>query len=177
MSRFVAFLRGMNLGRRRITNQELCGCFESMGFADVSAFLASGNVLFSTSETDTTKLGAAIESGLAAALDYEVPTFLRSAGEVATIAGAKPFTDAELEGRGKPQVMLLGHEPDRAARRTVLALATDEDRLAFGERELYWLPSAGILDSELDFKPIERALGPSTMRTLRTLERLAAKLA
>ena len=35
MERYVAFLRGMNLGGRRIKNDELRGAFEALGFADV----------------------------------------------------------------------------------------------------------------------------------------------
>jgi hypothetical protein len=60
-------------------------------------------------------------------------------------------------------------------RKEVLALASDEDRLAFSDRELYWLPSGGILDSALDFKVIGKLLGPMTTRTKGTVEQLAAK--
>ena len=49
---YVAFLRGMNLGRRRIKNPELCAAFEDIGFTNVSAFLASGNVIFDADESD-----------------------------------------------------------------------------------------------------------------------------
>jgi uncharacterized protein (DUF1697 family) len=61
------------------------------------------------------------------------------------------------------------------ARKEVLRMASDEDRLAFGERELLWLPSGGILDTALDFKSIGRLLGPTTTRTKGTVEQLAAK--
>jgi hypothetical protein len=57
----------------------------------------------------------------------------------------------------------------------VLAAASDEDRLAFGTRELYWLPSGGIRDSALNFKAIEQRLGPTTTRTKGTLDELARK--
>ena len=57
----------------------------------------------------------------------------------------------------------------------MLALATDQDLLAFGKRELFWLPSGGTLDSELDRKAIDRLLGPTTMRTKGTVDLLAAK--
>ena len=50
-----------------------------------------------------------------------------------------------------------------------------EDLLAFGKRELYWLPSGGTLDSELDRKTLDELLGPSTMRTMGTIEQLHAK--
>ena len=56
-----------------------------------------------------------------------------------------------------------------------LAVATDTDRLAFGERELYWLPSGGTRDSGLNFKAIEKLLGSTTMRTKGTVEQMAAK--
>lgn len=79
MSRYAAFLRGMNLGGRRITNDELRSHFEDLGFAEVDAFLASGNVVFTADTEDVGKLAARIESGLEDALDYPVPTFLRTA--------------------------------------------------------------------------------------------------
>ena len=50
MNRNVAFLRGMNLGGRRLMNDELCSHFTALGFTGVSAFLASGNVLFEAPE-------------------------------------------------------------------------------------------------------------------------------
>ena len=57
----------------------------------------------------------------------------------------------------------------------MLELASDEDRLAFGERELYWLPSGGTQRSALDLKAIGALLGPTTMRTKGTIDQLAAK--
>jgi uncharacterized protein (DUF1697 family) len=57
-----------------------------------------------------------------------------------------------------------------------LALATDEDLLAIEGRELYWLPSGGISESGLDLKAIDAALGAGTMRTMGTVEQIAAKL-
>jgi hypothetical protein len=76
---------------------------------------------------------------------------------------------------GKLQVALLSKKPTPAVQKKVLALATDEDRLAFGERELYWLPSGGMADSNLDMKTIGNAVGVNTMRTQGTIEQIAAK--
>jgi uncharacterized protein (DUF1697 family) len=70
---------------------------------------------------------------------------------------------------------MLAREPTSKAKKTVLDLATDQDRLALSGRELYWLPSGGTLDSELDLKAIERALAPGTMRTKGTIDQIAAK--
>jgi hypothetical protein len=57
----------------------------------------------------------------------------------------------------------------------VLSLASDEDALAFGERELYWLPSGGMLETALDLDAIDELLGLSTRRTKGTIELIAAK--
>ena len=57
----------------------------------------------------------------------------------------------------------------------MLALANDEDRLVFDDRELYWLPSGGTRDSRLDLKMVEKLLGATTMRTKGTIEQLTGK--
>jgi uncharacterized protein (DUF1697 family) len=178
MERYVAFLRGMNLGKRRIKNDELRAEFEALGFADVSTFRASGNVIFGSDDGESeSALTKRIEAGLGDALGYEVPVFLRSRAEVAAIAAQEPF-DAKLveASPGKLQVSLLAKKPSAAARKKVLALASDDDLLAVTGREIFWLPSGGILDSGLDLKAIEAAVGADTRRTMGTIEQIAAKV-
>ena len=70
---------------------------------------------------------------------------------------------------------MLGAKPAAKAKRAALDLGTEEDLLSIDGRELYWLPSGGTIDSGLDLKAIERALGPGTMRTMGTIEQIAAR--
>jgi uncharacterized protein (DUF1697 family) len=176
MERYVAFLRGMNLGKRRIKNEELRAEFEALGFEGVATFRASGNVIFGAAKQGEGVLTKTIEGGLGDALGYEVPVFLRSCAEVAAIAAQEPFPGKEVEAsKGKLQVTMLAKKPAAAARKKVLALATDEDSLAIEARELFWLPSGGTLESELDHKAIAKALGKGTQRTMGTIEQIAAK--
>jgi uncharacterized protein (DUF1697 family) len=177
MSRYVAFLRGMNLGGRRIENEELRRHFEEMGFEKVATFRASGNVIFSSSGREAEgKLAQRVEAELDERLGYDVPVFLRSIDEVAAIAAQRPFDAKRVEkSKGKLQISLLAKKPSAAARKRVLALASDEDLLAIDGRELYWLPSRGISESNLDLKAIDFALGPGTIRTMGTIEQIASK--
>jgi uncharacterized protein (DUF1697 family) len=176
MKRYVAFLRGMNLGNRRIKNDELRAEFETLGFEEIATFRASGNVIFSAPEQGEGALRKTIEQGLGDALGYEVPVFLRSCDEVAAIAGQEPFAAKLVEAsKGKLQVTLLSDKPAAAMREKVLALATDEDQLAIADRELFWLPSGGTIESSLDVKAIDKALGKGTQRTMGTLEQIAAR--
>lgn len=176
MSLYVAFLRGMNLGNRRLKNPELRSAFEALGLADVATFRASGNVVFESEEKDEARLSEAIEAGLGAALGYEVPVYLRSGAEVVAIAAQEPFEAREVAAsKGKLQVTFLAKKPGAKARKVALAHATEEDRLAMIGRELYWLPSGGISESDLDVRAIEAALGPGTTRTMGTVAQIAAK--
>lgn len=176
MERYVAFLRGMNLGGRRIRNEELRREFEALGFAEVACFRASGNVVFAAEESDEAKLTSRIEAGLGEALGYEVPVFLRGADELRAIAEREPFDAAALRSsKGKPQLAFLRAKPKAAAREQVLALSTDADRLAIEGRELHWLPKGGMSESDLDLKKVDAGLGPTTIRTEGTVAQIAAK--
>jgi uncharacterized protein (DUF1697 family) len=166
----------MNVGGHRLTNEELRGHFAAMGFAEVASFRASGNVIFAAPAGAPDDVAARIEQGLAEALGYEVPTFIRSSAQMRTIAVSQPFTaDRLAASAGKLQVALLAAPPSRDAREAVLALGGDSDALAFGECELYWLPSGGLLDSPLDLKAVAALLGVITIRTKNTIEQIAAK--
>jgi uncharacterized protein (DUF1697 family) len=176
VERYVAFLRGMNLGNRRIKNDELRAEFEALGFEDVATFRASGNVIFAAKSKSETAVTKQVEKGLAEGLGYEVTTFLRSIDEVAKIAAQEPFEAKLVEAsKGKLQVSMLAKKPTAAARKKVLALASDEDRLAIEGRELFWLPGGGTIESDLDLKAIDKLLGKGTMRTKGTIDQIAAK--
>jgi uncharacterized protein (DUF1697 family) len=176
LSRLAAFLRGMNVGGHRLTNDELRGHFAAMGFQEVASFRASGNVIFSAGAEAPRAIAERIEQGLAASLGYAVPTFIRAAEEIRAIAAARPFAPEHVRAStGKLHVALLAAPAPARARGEVLSLAGDRDRLAFGERELYWLPSGGMLESELDLKAVERLLGAMTLRTKGTIELICAK--
>ena len=111
---------------------------------------------------------------MSAALGFDVTVFLRTSAEVRGIAEHDPFRGAT--SGGKLQVTLLSAKPAARTRTAVLELATDRERLAFGERELYWLPSGGTRDSAPFLRAVGKLLGDeTTMRTKQTMEKLAAK--
>jgi uncharacterized protein (DUF1697 family) len=171
--RYAAFLRGVNVGRNhRVSSAELKSTFEELGADDVATFRTSGNVVFEAPRDMARK----IEQHLEKTLGYEVAIFLRTEKELKQIAAHRPFPAKNVDAsKGKLQVSMLGKKPTAAVRKKALALATDQDRLAFGERELYWLPSGGTLESKLDRKELDKLLGPTTMRTKGTVELLVEK--
>jgi uncharacterized protein (DUF1697 family) len=177
MQQYAAFLRGVNLGsHRRVSSGQLRSAFEEMGFEDVGTFRSSGNVVFGGASGSAAKLKARVEEGLLEALGLEIAVFLRTGDELRAIAEHDPFPpDLVSASKGKLQVLLLPNKPAGAAREEVVSLASDDDRLVFGECELYWLPSGGTLESTLDRARIEKLVGPTSSRTKGTMEELARK--
>jgi uncharacterized protein (DUF1697 family) len=177
MGRYAAFLRGVNLGGKRKTGSaELRSCFEAIGLEDVQTFRTSGNVVFDAPRESRAKLSKRIEQALEEAFGFDVVVFLRTAAELRAIATHEPFPAKLVEAsEGKLQVAMLAKQPSASAREEVLAFATDEDRLDFGDLELYWLPSGMMRDSGLDLKAVEKVTGTWTMRTKGTVQLLTEK--
>jgi uncharacterized protein (DUF1697 family) len=177
VERYVAFLRGINLGNRRVKSPELVAHFEAMGFEDVATFRASGNVVFVDPAGDReATVQARVEAGLEEGLGYDVATFLRSAKEVAAIASREPFDPKAIEAsKGKPQVVLLGRKPSAKAKKALQEIAPDGDLMVVEARELHWLPTVGLSETELDVKALDAALGKGTTRTAGTIAAIATK--
>jgi uncharacterized protein (DUF1697 family) len=167
----------MNVGGHRITNDELRAAFARIGFDDVGVFRASGNVAFDAGDASDTEATERIEQGLESELGYSVPTFVRAAKEMHALAAAQPFgAEAVDASKGKLQVVFFGTRPTKKQREAVLARATAKDQLAFGAgAELFWLPSGGLMESELGMDGLEDLVGQGTTRTKGTIEQITKK--
>ena len=173
----AAFLRAVNLGAtRKAPSAKLKQIFEGLGFEEVATFRTSGNVVFAAGGGSDAKLQGRIESALEDGLGFEVPIFVRSARELKAIAVHEPFPARAVKAsKGKVQVALLDKAPPASAKKRVMSLGSDADRLALNGTELYWLPSGGTQKSGLDMKSIDGALGLNTLRTQGTIAQLTEK--
>ncbi|MCA1006682.1 DUF1697 domain-containing protein [Rhodococcus hoagii] len=173
MTRYVALLRGINVGGINIKMADLRQVFVDLEFDDVKTVLASGNVLFSSDSTDVAGLKATIEAALRKAFGYEAWVFVLDTATVASIVESYPF-DPEREG-WHPYVMFTA-DPSvlgglLEAKET---LDPDVERIAAGDGVLYWEVERGMtLKSSFGKntgKPKLKAV--TTTRNLRTLVKL-----
>ena len=142
----------------------------------MQTFRTSGNVVFDAGREAQPKLTGRLEAALHDSFGFEIKVFLRPAKQLRAIAAHQPFPAKAVErSEGKLQVALLEKAPPAAARDEVLAMATDADRLVFGDSELYWLPNGRMTDSALNLRAVEKLTDGWTMRTKATIELLAAK--
>ena len=98
MYRFVAFLRGINVGGHIVVKEKLKEAFTSMGFQNVSTYKQSGNVIFETNLSNPQEIEAKIEENLKATLGYGVPTFIRTISQLKGIIEQDPFRSQTKEG-------------------------------------------------------------------------------
>jgi uncharacterized protein (DUF1697 family) len=174
--RHVAFLRAINVGGRRASRDQLTACLESLGFENVTTFRASGNLVFDAPRQSQAALTKRIDEALTASLGYDVRAFLRTAADVRAIAAHTPFQRKIVDASGgKLQVALLAKPPSKAVRDEVLAMGTDDDRLAVDGTELYWLPSGGQMQTDLNLRAIDALVGENTRRTQNMIREIAEK--
>ena len=92
MARYVALLRGINVGgKNQIRMADLKACFENGGFENVATYIASGNVLFDSGERSSAKLTQRIEEMLTARFrHYKSSVVLRSRTQMRGIVESAP---------------------------------------------------------------------------------------
>lgn len=108
---YVALLRGINLGKRRIKMADLRRVFEGLGCQDVSTLQAAGNVIFSAPAADSAALTQTLETHLSAAFGYEIPVLLRTAAAIRSLVDADPFAGIEVTPETRLYVTFLSSAP------------------------------------------------------------------
>jgi uncharacterized protein (DUF1697 family) len=177
MPKYIAFLRAINVGGHTVNMDRLRQLFESLGFAKVETFIASGNVVFETSSQNAPALERKIEKTLQDALGYEVVTFIRTVAELEQIANYKPFPKAQLDHGMALNIALLAEPLDAPSKQRALAFKTDVDSFHVHGREVYWLCLKRQSESTFSNVLFEKALGKrTTFRGANTLKKLAEKL-
>lgn len=70
-NKYVALLRGINVGGKNLIKMvDLKSCFEDMGYKNVVTYIQSGNVIFSTDDTDKISITSKIEQTLSEKFKY-----------------------------------------------------------------------------------------------------------
>ena len=174
MTRYVAFLRAINVGGHIVKMDHLRALCESIPLAKVTTFIASGNVLFESAKP-VAHVEAAIEKKLRAVLGYEVAAMVRSGADLGAIV--ERVTRNELDHGVRLYVGLMKNPAPPAVVKTVAAMSNDLDVLTVRGAEVYWQCRTSFSESTIVGSKLEKALGrPVTFRNITTIRRVAEKL-
>lgn len=172
MPRFVALLRGVNVGgAKRVPMAAWRTLLEEMGHTGVATLLNSGNAVFDAAQGTPSAHAARIAEAIAAALDVEVPVIVKPARELAAIVAASPFAvDAAHHSR-----YLAAFTANAASLRTLDAIAplvSGRERFALGKHAAYLYCPDGILESAAGKALLGRPGGAATTRNWATVLKL-----
>jgi len=172
MTHYVALLRAINITTRSVKMERLRALFAEMGLANVSTYIASGNVLFDGDGAHAV-LEERIEAHLAAALGFEVATFLRTPAEMAAVAAYQPFAREEIEAAFGLMVIFLKRPPHDAATARLMTYRNANNDFTVHGREVYWLRRTQESLSSFSAATLERILrAPATLRSVTTVRKL-----
>lgn len=175
MARFVAFLRAVNVGGRTVVMATARQALEELGFDQVTSYVNSGNLLFTTTGK-AADLESAIRVKLEGVFGFELTTFLRSAAEVRALATARPFGTIAADHTHFALLPLTRlADKEKAA---VQGLSNDHDEVVVVGRDVHWLIRSKSTETTLGPKAWKEALpgNPTTARNTTMLAKLVQRL-
>jgi uncharacterized protein (DUF1697 family) len=149
--RYVALLRGVNVGRaKRIAMADLRKLVGELGYDDVRSVLNSGNLVFSGLARPQDEVASEIEEALVLKLGVAARVLVLDAPELASIVAGNPLLD-QVGDHSRLLAFILSSPHSTAQAREALETLCGRDwqpgAAALGERAAYvWCPD-GILDS------------------------------
>ena len=133
---YIAFLRAINTGNRRIKMADLRSLYEDLGYADVATYIATGNVIFNSPSPPLPK---DLESAFSERFGFDSEVFLRGAADIRSVVEAVPWKhdDAVVE------VSFLERDPDDVLARELEMTAVEPEQIAVIGREIFFLRGLG----------------------------------
>jgi uncharacterized protein (DUF1697 family) len=175
MKRHVAFLRAVNVGGHGVIKMsDLARRLTALGLADVSTFIASGNVIFHATGKPH-EIAQRIETDLLKWLGYPVATMVRTWDELEALIASNPFKGVARTPDAKLYVAFLWEPPKNKVKLPRVApgeglrlfRVTGREAFLISER----LPNGRFGVPNL---PLEKDLGvPATTRNWNTILRLS----
>ncbi len=174
MPRYVALLRGVNLGGHTVKMDRLKKLFEEMKFKNVETFIASGNVIFDSASKNAAALEKKITASLEQSLGFPAATYLRTAEEFMRVLEHEA---AQNLGTHNVYIGFLYEPPSRDAHVRLSKYQSKTDEFHVTEREVYWICRArGMSDSPFFRVGIEKALGvKATVRNVTTVTKIVER--
>ena len=170
MRRWVALLRGVNVGGRTIRMAELRSALEEAGFENVETILQSGNVTFESQE-GATRLKDRLETTLRERFGYDAKVQVIPRDQLRKIIDAYPFGKADASRHDYVIFLERGLERDLAGEEIDLG---EQERVATGDGVVYWRVDKGSTLKTSFAKLLTKAKYRdfNTNRNLNTLRKL-----
>jgi uncharacterized protein (DUF1697 family) len=177
MRRFVALLRGINVGgRNQIGMADLCELAAGLGWSDIRTYVQSGNMVFGA-DGDPPKLERELELRLEQGFGLKVAVIVRPAESWSDIVRGNPFRQA-AEADPSRLLLYLSKLPQQPGAEAALRERAEGGEAVAVVDEALWIHFPhGLARSKLVPVLVDRLLGSqSTGRNWRTVLKIQALL-
>lgn len=113
--RYVALLRAVNVGGRKVTMKELKEAAEKLGYENARTLVASGNLVFDAKKTADMKLESALEAAIERTFGLFSEVMVRNPEEWAAIIKANPFPKKAKDDPAHLVCVVCKDRPDAKA--------------------------------------------------------------
>jgi uncharacterized protein (DUF1697 family) len=167
---FIALLRAVNVGGTgKLPMSELKSMCETLGFAGVRTYIASGNVVF-TSRKSEAAVKKALEAALESYAGKPVGVMVRTVAEMRAVLADNPFPK---QAPNRTMAVFLDRAPPADTLAGLRGQKDEEVRL--GRREIYIHYGDGMGQSKLVI-PAAKTGTARNMNTVAALAKMAAEL-
>lgn len=175
--RYIALLRAVNVGGRRVTMKELKEEAEKLGYTNARTLVASGNLVFDTKKTPDAKLETTLEAAIEKTFGLFSDVMVRNPDEWAAIIKANPFRKKAKDDPAHLVCVVCKDEPDANAIDAWLKGFREKndkgEQLTVSGREIYIDYGPSIGQSKLI---LPKKLVTGTARNWNTVLKLQAML-
>jgi uncharacterized protein (DUF1697 family) len=138
MTKYVAFLRAINVGGRIIKMEELREILESLKLKNVKTYIQTGNIIFESS-VKTDILREKIEKKLKSSLGYEVKVMLRTHKELSFIVKNNPYKNKEIDKNTRVYIAFLYKTIKKGIKAIIASLNNENETYVSIKKEVYCL--------------------------------------
>lgn len=176
MPTFIAFLRAVNVGKRKYPMAELRAALTDAGFEDVETHIQTGNVRLTTSMRSKESVREALERTMKADRGFEVPVIVLTPTELVEVYDdAKRFAADHTESCTGHYVSLLQRPATAKEIAAFEARDVPGEHVRVGKRAGHLLIDKGYHEAKTGNDVFEKTFGPATNRNLTVITRLVEK--
>lgn len=174
MTTYISLLRGINVsGQKKIPMTELKLLYESLVFENVTTYIQSGNVIFSSAENYESKLCDLISNKIREVFGYDVEVIIRSKNTWSEVIKNNPFIKRSEVDPKKLHVTFLSQIPVEINTDELDKVKDSTEQYVISDKEIYFYCPEGYGRTKLSNNLLERKLKvTATTRNWNTVMKL-----
>lgn len=180
MPAYIALIRGVNVGGKSMPMAALRDMLAALSHQDIKTYIQSGNLAFTATGKDGSKIARGIEAAISKTFGYEAAVIVRSLEDWRALLKTNPYVKRKLQDGERLFVTFLEKAPTKAAAAKLEAIQDPKDEVKVRGCEAFLLIRGSYGESNLSNAFLEKALGvrattrnmPTTLKLLEMAEAL-----